>query len=423
MGWLEQIQQNYPIIYQYVLSPLVVMLILLFVVLTVVAYLVYAERKVSAFIQARLGPMRVGPWGLLQPLADLVKLLLKEDIIPTRGDGSIFKLAPLISVVCALVVLAVLPFGPGRVTVTDINIGLLFVLAVSSVGTMGIILGGWASNSKYPLLGALRSSAQMVSYEVAVGLAVVGPMMFGKTLSMTGFIESQATDHIWYFLYQPLAFLIFFVGGIAESNRAPFDLPEAEAELVAGFHTEYSGFRWSLYFLAEYVHMLVISAVAATVFFGGWHFPFLGGLRDSSPMLFASLSILVFAIKVLIFIYLYMWFRWTFPRYRYDQLMDLGWKWLIPAAMANIVLTGALLTIGQELGWTQTIGTPAGEKLITTGVAGKLYFIGTAFLIALPATWVLLAMINRRSYDFNLRVQRQIRLAERAKQDEIFGQV
>ncbi len=423
MELVERIISN-PVMMEYVWKPLVVILILLFIVLTLVAYLVYAERKVSAFIQARLGPMRVGPYGLLQPLADLIKLLLKEDLIPAEGDRAIFKFAPIMSVVCALVVLAVIPFGWGVATITDINIGLLFILSVSSVGILGIILGGWASNSKYPLLGALRSSAQMVSYEVAMALALVGPLMFAKSLSMTAIVEAQRADHIWYLLYQPVAFLIFLVAGVAETNRTPFDLPEAEAELVAGFHTEYSGFRWSLYFLAEYTNMLISSAIAVTVFLGGWSFPLLDRLRPEHPGLFTLLSILVFAVKVFVLIYIFMWFRWTFPRYRYDQLMDLGWKWMIPATLANILITGAIIMIGQEtLGLTKVTGGEYGERLVVPGLAGKAYFIGMAWLVLVPLTWIILAIINRRSYDFNLRAQRQIRLPERPATDDVFGKV
>jgi NADH-quinone oxidoreductase subunit H len=288
---------------------------------------------------------------------------------------------------------------------------------------LGIILGGWSSNSKYPLLGALRSSAQMISYEVAMGLALVGPLMFAKTLSMTGIIEAQLADSIWYILFQPAAFVVFLVAILAETNRAPFDLPEAEAELVAGFHTEYSGFRWGLYFVAEYTNMVVSAAIAVTVFLGGWHFPFLNRLQPGHPYLFASLGVLVFAIKILMFMYLFMWVRWTLPRYRYDQLMDLGWKWMIPAMLANIMIAGVLLVIGQALGFTRSINSEAGQRLLTPGPQGKLFFIGTSLLVSIPLTWILLAVINRRSYDFNLRVQRQIKLPERNPSDEGFGRV
>jgi NADH-quinone oxidoreductase subunit H len=256
-----------------------------------------------------------------------------------------------------------------------------------------------------------------------MGLALVGPLMFAKTLSMTGIIEAQRADSIWYILYQPVAFIVLLVAGIAETNRAPFDLPEAEAELVAGFHTEYSGFRWGIYFVAEYTNMVVTSAIAVTVFLGGWHFPGLSRLQDGSPILFALLSTLVFAAKVLVFLYLFMWVRWTLPRYRYDQLMDLGWKWMIPAMLANIIITGAILIVGQELGFTRTAVVETSQRLLTVWPSGKLYFIITAVLVAVPLTWITLAIINRRSYDFNLRVQRQIRLAERRSSDEAFEKV
>src|SRR3989454_3502494 len=240
-----------------------------------VAYATYLERKISAFIQARLGPMRVGPWGLLQPIADGLKLLLKEDFIPENADRWIFFLAPYIAVVAAFIVMAVVPFGPDWAVITDVNIGILFVLAVSSVGVLALILAGWSSNSKYALLGALRSSAQMVSYEVSMGLAIIGALMFARTLSLSGIVNAQATDGpLPYLFYQPLGFIIFVISGIAENNRAPFDLPEAESELVAGFHTEYSGFRWSLFFMAEYAAMVVVTAVAATLYLGGWYFSF-----------------------------------------------------------------------------------------------------------------------------------------------------
>src|SRR5437764_14562067 len=236
------------------------------------AYATYLERKISAFMQARLGPMRVGPYGLLQPIADAIKLLTKEDIRPDKADPYIFFFAPFISVAAAFIVFAVMPFGPDWGVITDINIGLLFVLSVSSVGVLALILAGWSSNSKYALLGGLRSSAQMISYEVSMGLALIGALMFARTLSLSGIVAAQQADAVWFAAYQPLGLLIFLVSGIAENNRAPFDLPEAESELVAGFHTEYSGFRWSLFFMAEYTAMVVVTAVATTLYLGGWYF-------------------------------------------------------------------------------------------------------------------------------------------------------
>jgi len=236
------------------------------------AYATYLERKISAFMQARLGPMRVGKWGLLQPIADAIKLLTKEDLKPDKADSYIFYFAPFISVVAAFVVFAVVPFGPDWGVITDINIGLLFVLSVSSVGVLAIILAGWSSNSKYALLGGLRSSAQLVSYEVSMGMALIGALMFARTLSLSGIVSAQGADSIWYIFYQPLGFIIFLISGVAENNRAPFDMAEAESELVAGFHTEYSGMRWSLFFMAEYAAMIVVTAISTAVFLGGWYF-------------------------------------------------------------------------------------------------------------------------------------------------------
>src|SRR3989454_8742898 len=306
-----------------------------------VAYATYLERKISAFMQARLGPMRVGPWGLLQPIADGLKLLTKEDFIPEKADRWIFFFAPYIAVAAAFIVFSVIPFGPDWAVITDINIGVLFVLAVSSVGVLALILAGWSSNSKYSLLGALRSSAQMVSYEVSMGLAIIGALMFARTLSLSGVVGAQASDSIWFLLYQPIGFVIFLISGIAENNRAPFDLPEAESELVAGFHTEYSGMRWSLFFMAEYAAMVVVTAVATTLYLGGWYFPFVYRLTEAHGYhnLFVALSVFVFLAKAGLLLYLYFWLRWTLPRFRYDQLMDLGWKWLFPASLINIFVT------------------------------------------------------------------------------------
>ena len=374
-----------------VAAPLLLALIKILIVFAVlsgiVAYLVYMERKVLAFMQARLGPMRVGPWGLLQPIADALKLLLKEDIIPAGADGWLFLLAPAISIFAAFTVFAVIPFA-GNFYVTDINIGLLFVLAISSLGIYGIILGGWASNSHYPLLGALRSSAQLVSYEVAAGMALVGVLLFSNSLSMVDIVNRQFSMGVWNVFLQPLAFLIYVIAAVAETNRNPFDLPEAESELTAGFHTEYSGFRFALYFMAEYTNMVAVSCIAVTLFLGGWLRPFanfaaldflkftpvaafLGaavfvlwlGLKNSialeryffmvvaagfvvlgillayPPVLHAIQGIFWFGAKVLAFLYAFIWYRATFPRYRYDQLMDVGWRWMIPLALANLIVT------------------------------------------------------------------------------------
>ncbi len=393
---------------EYIVWPLIQIIVVLFVILTLVAYLVYLERKVSAFMQARLGPMRVGPWGLLQPAADGLKLLLKEDIIPIKADKAIFKLAPIISVVAAFVVLAVIPWGAGWATIANINIGLLFILAVSSVSVLGLVLAGWSSNSKYSMLGALRSSAQMLSYEIGMGLSIIGALMFARTLSMNGIIEAQRADGLWYVLFQPLGFIVYIISALGETNRAPFDLPEAESELVAGYHTEYSGFRWALFFMAEYTAMIITSAIAVTLYLGGWSFPGIEYLAKY-PNLYVVASILIFAAKVMILIYAFMWIRWTWPRYRYDQLMEIGWKWMIPAGLANIVLTAIwyLLAMPKSRGGLLDFMKEVSGRLVPTG-AGKIYFIATGFLITVPIVWVILAMINRRSNDFNLDEQRQL---------------
>jgi NADH-quinone oxidoreductase subunit H len=382
-----------------------------------VAYATYLERKISAFMQARLGPMRVGPWGLLQPIADGIKLLCKEDFIPEKADRWIFFFAPYIAVASSFIVLAVIPFAPDWGVVTDVNIGLLFVLGVSSVGVLALILAGWSSNSKYALLGGLRSSAQMVSYEVAMGLSLIGGLMFARTLSLSGIVYAQASDTIWFVLYQPLGFLIFLISGIAENNRAPFDLPEAESELVAGFHTEYSGFRWSLFFMAEYAAMVVVSAVAVTMYLGGWYFPFVYRLEANGyHNLYVIVSLLVFIIKLLVVLYLYFWLRWTLPRFRYDQLMDIGWKWLIPSALINIGLTAFAIFLIQALdGWRgfKTIESLSDGLNLTATGKGLMIFFGVAGVLIAAA---LLSRINWRSRDFNLKTQRRnIRLVDLPK--------
>ena len=392
----------------YFLWPLIQIGLVVTLVAGWVAYATYLERKISAFIQARLGPMRVGPWGLLQPIADGLKLLTKEDFVPEKADRWIFFFAPYIAVASAFIVFSVVPFGPDWAVIADVNIGLLLVLAVSSVGVLALILAGWSSNSKYALLGGLRSSAQMVSYEVAMGLSLIGALMFSRTLSLSGMIGAQGSDSIWYVLYQPAGFLIFLISGIAENNRAPFDLPEAESELVAGFHTEYSGMRWSLFFMAEYAAMVVVTAVATTVYLGGWYFPFVYRLETAGHHnLYVLVSVLIFLTKAAILLYVYFWLRWTLPRFRYDQLMDIGWKWLIPSALINIVLTAFAVFVVQALnGWRgmKTIDTiDRGLNLTATG-KGIMIAFGIAGLFA---TGALLARINWRSRDFNLKTQRR----------------
>lgn len=374
-----------------------------------VAYATYLERKISAFIQARLGPMRVGPWGLLQPIADGLKLLTKEDFIPEKADRWIFFFAPYIAVAAAFIVLAVVPFGPDWAVITDVNIGLLLVLAVSSVGVLALILAGWSSNSKYALLGGLRSSAQMVSYEVAMGLSLIGALMFSRTLSLSGMVVAQASDTIWYVAFQPVGFMIFLIAGIAENNRAPFDLPEAESELVAGFHTEYSGFRWSLFFMAEYAAMLVVSAVAVSLYLGGWYFPFVYQLTAARGYnnLYVIVSLLVFLAKLGIILYLYFWLRWTLPRFRYDQLMDIGWKWLIPSALVNIVITALAVFLVQAMdGWRGINTIDSMTNGLDLSATGKIIMVVFG-LIGLFITGYLLSRINWRARDFNLKSQRR----------------
>jgi NADH-quinone oxidoreductase subunit H len=398
------------IIWPFIQIGLVITLVALWV-----AYATYAERKISAFIQARLGPMRVGPWGLLQPIADGIKLLTKEDFVPDKADPYIFRFAPYIAVAAAFIVFSVIPFAPDWGVITDINIGILFVLSVSSVGVLALILAGWSSNSKYSLLGALRSSAQMVSYEVSMGLALIGGLMFARTLSMSGIVSAQQSDSIWFILYQPLGFITFLISGIAENNRAPFDLPEAESELVAGFHTEYSGFRWSLFFMAEYAAMVVASSITTTLFLGGWYFPGVYRLTEAHGYhnLYIIASLIIFMAKLTFVLYLYFWLRWTLPRYRYDQLMELGWKWLTPAALTNIVLTTVAIFVVQALdGWhnLKTIESVSrGVNLTGTGKAVVIAFGWSGLFI----TAGVLSVINWRARDFNLKSQRrQIRLVD-----------
>jgi NADH-quinone oxidoreductase subunit H len=328
--------------------PLLKVLIVLNATLVAVTYMVLLERKVIAWAQSRLGPMRVGPYGILQPIADAVKLMIKEDITPVRADKWVFTFAPIISMVPALIVYAVIPFGPevtifGRqvtLYITDINVGLLYIVSVASVGVYGIILAGYASNSKYPLLASLRASAQLISYEVAVTLTLVSVILIAGTLSMVGIVEAQRQAGLWFVFAQPIAFGLIVIGGLAETNRAPFDLPEAEQELTGGFHTEYSGMRFALFFLAEYANMIVVSSVVTTLFLGGYLRPFPNvawlGFLDFVP------SWMWFLFKSFLFLYFFIWVRATLPRYRYDQLMRLGWKVFIPAALLNLVVTAIL---------------------------------------------------------------------------------
>lgn len=333
--------------------------IVLLVLLTAVAYSVYAERRISAFIQDRLGPNRVGPFGLLQPIADVVKLVFKEAIVPRTANKPLHDLAPVISLTVALATFAVIPFGNTitlfgeevKLIIADVNIGVLYILAFSSISVYGIALAGWSSNNKYSLMGSLRSSAQMVSYELSLGLAVVGVIMVTGSLRLDQVVMNQ-TNYLfgvlpaWNCFVQPIGFITFVVAAFAETNRQPFDLPEAEPELVGGFHTEYTGLKFGLFFLAEYAHMIVASAIITTLYLGGWHLPYID-LLDVSPMLMSILGILTFAIKVTLVLLFMIVIRWTIPRFRYDQLMGLGWKVMFPMALLNIFITGLILLLLQ----------------------------------------------------------------------------
>jgi len=311
------------------------------------AVMVYVERKVAALLQQRLGPWRVGPRGLLQPLADIIKLMFKEELRPAAADKFLFALAPIISATAAFAAFAVVPFGasttffglldePMPLQVADVNVAILVLFAVTSMGVYGIVLAGWSSNSKYSLLGGLRSSAQMISYELSYGLALASVLVLGNSLSLTEVVNQQSGSWLgfiprWFVFMQPVGFLIFLTAGVAETNRAPFDFPEAEQELVAGYHTEYSSMSFAMFFLAEYVNMVTVSAVAANLFLGGWH----------GPLLPESLGWIWFLIKVSAILFFYVWMRWTLPRYRYDQLMAFGWKVLLPIAAINLLVTAA----------------------------------------------------------------------------------
>jgi len=318
-----------------------------FMLLNSAAVMVYAERKVAAFLQQRIGPSLVGPKGMLQPMADIVKLLFKEDLRPAAADKFLFVLAPVVSATAAFAAFAVVPFGaettffglldePIKLQVADVNVAVLVIFAVASMGVYGIVLAGWSSNSKYSLLGGLRSSAQMISYELSYGLALAGVLVVANSMSLTQIVDGQSGTWLgfiprWFVFLQPVGFLIYMTAGLAETNRAPFDFPEAEQELVAGYHTEYSSMAFAMFFMAEYINMVTVSAVATDLFLGGWHGPFLP----------ESLGWIWFLLKVSAILFCYIWVRWTLPRYRYDQLMRFGWKVLLPVAAVNLMVTAA----------------------------------------------------------------------------------
>jgi NADH-quinone oxidoreductase subunit H len=342
---------------------------------------VLAERKVLGWMQGRVGPNRVGPWGVLQPFADLFKFILKEDLVPDKSTKFVYFLAPLVALTCALLPIVVYPFGPRiadplgwlvpyvadwptlgpavawiaeqainmPLTIARIDVGVLFVLAITSVGVFGIALAGWSSNSKYSLMGGLRSSAQMISYELAMGASVIGAVMLAGTLDLSGVINAQINSPFkWFIIPQFLGFIVFLIAAFAETNRVPFDLPEAETELVAGFHTEYSALKFALFFMAEYVNMFTVSVLCVTLFLGGWYVPGLGRLAEMLGMQqwigwgtigYAIISHVAFIGKICCFLFLYIWVRGTLPRFRFDQLMNFGWKFLLPLGIANIILT------------------------------------------------------------------------------------
>jgi NADH-quinone oxidoreductase subunit H len=312
--------------------------VLLFVVITTFAYAMLFERKVMGWMQLRPGPNRVGPWGLLQPAVDAVKLILKEDLTPKTADPLIYRLAPFISLITAFSVYAVIPFSqpaPGNVwAISDVNAGILFILALTSIAIYGVTLGGWASGSKYPLLGSVRATAQMISYELAMSMSLIGVLILAGTTSLVGIVNGQGK--MWYFIPQFVGFVIYAITAVAETNRAPFDLVEADAELVGGFNTEYSGLRFGLFFIAEYINMLTVSCIATLLFLGGWNAPF--GLT-------AVPGIVWFLIKVALFMFFYIWLRSTFPRFRYDRLMAFGWKVLLPVATLNLVVTAIVVAV------------------------------------------------------------------------------
>ncbi len=330
---------DYLLILEWIVKAVV---ILLFCV-TGFAYLTFYERRALARIQVRIGPNRAGPSGWLQPVADGIKLIFKEELIPGQAYKIVFVLAPMVTVFPALVILAVIPWGTsitvfGReisLSLTDINVGVLYLIAIASISVYGIVLAGWSSNNKYAMMGGLRSSAQMISYELAMGLALIGPILIAGTMSLMGIVEAQ--NPVWYIVYQPIGALIFFIAGVAEVNRAPFDMPEAEQELTAGYHAEYSGMKFALFFMAEYVKMIAISAIGATLFLGGFRGPFI----DQVPLL----GPFYLFFKILVLLFLLIWLRATLPRLRYDRLMAFGWKFLLPVALANVFLTAVVLVL------------------------------------------------------------------------------
>ena len=365
-----------------IVIPIVKILFVVHLLIIGVMVMIWSERRVSGWIQDRLGPNRVGPQGLLQPIADGIKFLFKEDLIPNHVDKPLYVLAPAMLLIPAIIAVAVVPFGssitiegldnPISLQIADINIGILYILAITSLGVYGVVIGAWASNNKYSLLGGLRSSAQMISYELTLGLAIIGVLMLSESLSLREIAAQQGSyPWKWNFLIHFPAFLAFTTAMFAETNRLPFDLAEAEQELVAGYHTEYSSMKFAIFFMAEYMNMIVGSAVVVTLFLGGWHF--FGLETMGGPIWSGVISFAIFFIKTGIFLFVFIWVRWTLPRFRYDQLMNFGWKFLLPVALTSIVVTGTLWVVVTEnkLLWIG-IGNTVAAFIVVSIVAGML---------------------------------------------------
>ncbi len=368
-------------ILEQIVIPIIKMLFIVHLLVIGVMVMIWSERRVSGWIQDRLGPNRVGPQGLLQPIADGIKFLFKEDLIPNHVDKPLYVLAPAMLLIPAMIAVAVVPFGgtitiegldnPISLQIADINIGILYILAITSLGVYGVVIGAWASNNKYSLLGGLRSSAQMISYELTLGLAIIGVLMLSESLSLRVIAKGQGSyPWNWNFLIHFPAFLAFTTAMFAETNRLPFDLAEAEQELVAGYHTEYSSMKFAIFFMAEYMNMIVGSAVVVTLFLGGWHFFGLETL--GGPIWSGVISFAIFFVKTGIFLFVFIWVRWTLPRFRYDQLMNFGWKFLLPVALTSIVVTGTLYVATKgNLVWIG-IGNTVAAFIVVSIVAGML---------------------------------------------------
>ena len=341
----------------FVVEKFVLITVIFLVSLTVAAYSTLAERKIAGYLQDRVGPNRAGPGGMFQPLADGLKMFMKEEIIPTDSNRFLFIAGPSLALLTALLGSAVIPWGPNLVfgewtiplQVADINVGVLYIFGIVSLGVYGLMIGGWASNNKFSLMGAVRAASQSISYEIPMGLSLIGLLLVTNTLSLKEIVDQQHGGN-WNILYQPLGFILFLVCSFAETNRTPFDLPECETELVGGYHTEYSGFKMGAFMFAEYLNMFVASAVMSTLYFGGYNYPGMDWVSGMvGPLIAPLIAMAVLLVKIFAFIFFFMWVRWTVPRFRYDQLMNLGWKVLIPLAIANIVITGIVITIYDKL--------------------------------------------------------------------------